>query len=71
MNYVSTWYCLDLLSCLPLDLLNFITTMGQSSRKISRYHKRQLLKTHIFKFANPNFMTRFRNMKTFTVAKVV
>lgn len=29
MNYVSNWYCLDLLSCLPLDLLNFITTMGQ------------------------------------------
>ena len=30
MNYVSSWYCLDLLSCLPLDLLNFITTMGQA-----------------------------------------
>ena len=24
MNYVSNWYCLDLLSCLPYDIIYFI-----------------------------------------------
>ena len=26
MNYVSNWFSLDLLSCLPYDLLNYIIT---------------------------------------------
>ena len=24
MNYVSNWYCLDLLSCLPYDIIYFV-----------------------------------------------
>ena len=26
MNYVSNWFSLDLLSCLPYDLLNYVIT---------------------------------------------
>ena len=48
MNYVSNWYCLDLLSCLPLDLLNFITTMGQD-----RFNSMEIK----YNFFNAEFLT--------------
>ena len=32
MNYVSNWFSLDLLSCLPYDLLNYVIT-GRGDRK--------------------------------------
>lgn len=37
MNYLKSWFVIDLLSCLPYDLVNFFTTENGLNDEVS-YH---------------------------------